>query len=174
MCWQQKHGDRWRRGADGDGPCVFGVQHARCFAWFCWFDTRYITAFCEIVPFSLSRSIEEELKREEERREAEESTRMAAEEQRQKDVCQAQKEEEERHRMAEEQRREEASELLVFSASLTWVDCQERLRQEQQREAEEIARMAAEEQLLRERVQAEEARRRMEEGCRHLMVAALF
>ena len=42
---------------------------------------------------------------------------------------------------------------------------QERLREEQeQREAEELARMAAEERLQRERVQAEEARRRMEDG----------
>ena len=42
---------------------------------------------------------------------------------------------------------------------------QERLREEhEQREAEELARMAAEERLQRERVQAEEARRRMEDG----------
>ena len=44
---------------------------------------------------------------------------------------------------------------------------QERLREEQeQREAEELARMAAEERLQHERVQAEEARRRMEDGSR--------
>ena len=50
VCRQKKHGDGWRRGADGGSPCVFGVQHARRFAWFCWFSTRYITAVCEIVP----------------------------------------------------------------------------------------------------------------------------
>ena len=46
-------------------------------------------------------------------------------------------------------------------------------QEEQQREAEEIARMVAEEQLQHERVQVEEARRGMEEGCRHLLIAAL-
>ena len=43
---------------------------------------------------------------------------------------------------------------------------QERLREEQeQREVEELARMASEERLQRDCVQEEEARRRMEEGC---------
>ena len=86
-------------------------------------------------------------------------------------LSQAEKEAEEKQRLEEEQRREEArplqSLLTSLCLSVSRGDSQERCRQEQEhREAEEIVRMAAEEQLQRERVLAEEARKRMEEGCR--------